>query len=137
MTERSTPATSSPSLSGVSEVVHQRSRLAILTVLYEVGEADFGELRRITGLSDGNLSRHLTVLEEASLVHIRKGFVGRRPRTWVQMSEVGRTAYEHEVQILRGLVASADAAREQAAREPAVRPGGFSPATVDLPVDGS
>ena len=106
------------SLSEASEVVHQRSRLAVLTVLYEVGEADFGELRQVTGLSDGNLSRHLTVLEDAGLVDIRKGFVGRRPRTWVNMTSAGRTAYEHELQILRGLVASADAARD-AARAPA------------------
>ena len=105
------------SLSNASEVVHQRSRLAVLTVLYEAGEADFGELRRVTGLSDGNLSRHLTVLEEAGLVDIRKGFVGRRPRTWVNMTTAGRAAYEHELQILRSLVASADAARE-AARAP-------------------
>jgi len=104
------------SLSEASEVVHQRSRLAVLTVLYETGEADFGELRRVTGLSDGNLSRHLTVLEEAGLVDIRKGFVGRRPRTWVTMTSPGRAAYEHEVQILRSLVATADAARDAAER---------------------
>ena len=121
------------SLSDASEVVHQRSRLAVLTVLYEAGEADFGQLRRITGLSDGNLSRHLTVLEEAGLVDIRKGFVGRRPRTWVNMTVSGRSAYEHEVQILRGLVASADAAREAAGATARARGpiGGLRGAPVD------
>ncbi len=122
-------------MSGASEVVHQRSRLAILTVLYEIPEADFGELRRITGLSDGNLSRHLTVLEEAALVDIRKGFVGRRPRTWVRLTDAGIAAYEHEVHILRTLVASADAVREASRR--VVEPGTVSltPALADVPID--
>lgn len=105
----------SPSLVDASDVVHQRSRLAILALLYEVGEAEFAEIRRITKLTDGNLSRHLQTLEEVGLIHLRKGFVGRRPRTWIELSEDGASAFEHEVQILRRIVAAADSAHQEEA----------------------
>lgn len=98
-------------LSGAAEVVHQRSRLSILGVLYELGEADFVEIRRITKLSDGNLSRHLQVLEEAQLVSVKKGFAGRRPRTTVRLMAKGRNAFEGEIQILRSVIEAADAAQ--------------------------
>lgn len=107
-------ATVAASLSEASELVHQRSRLAIMTVLYEMGEADFVEIRGIAKLTDGNLSRHLQVLEDAGLVSVRKGFVGRRPRTVVRLSAQGRRAYEEEIQMLRHLIAGADAVRRGA-----------------------
>lgn len=96
------------SLSQVSEVVHQRNRLAIVALLYEVGESDFTEIRRVTGMTDGNLSRHLAALEEAGLVDVHKGFRGRRPRTTVELTAAGREAFEHEVRILRSIVEGAE-----------------------------
>ncbi len=102
--------TAAASLSEASDVVHQRSRLSILAVLYEVGEADFVELRGITRLKDGNLSTHLQVLEEAKLINIRKGFVGKRARTAVSLNAKGRAAFEEEIRILRNLVSAADTA---------------------------
>ncbi|MGH9128281.1 MAG: winged helix-turn-helix domain-containing protein [Acidimicrobiales bacterium] len=103
----------------LSDVVHQRSRLAILSALYEVGEADFAFVRRVTGLTEGNLSRHLQILESAGVVGIDKGYVGRRPRTWVRISDAGVKALEDEITILRKLVANVDTVDPSARKPPA------------------
>ncbi len=92
----------------LDEVVHQRVRLGILAVLVEADRADFGYLKGALGVTDGNLSRHLQVLEEAGLVKITKAFEGRRPRTWVASTKPGRAAFAAEVGALRELIAGAD-----------------------------
>lgn len=88
----------------LDDVVHQRVRLGILAVLAEADRADFAYLRGALGLTDGNLSRHLAVLEEAGLVRIRKLFEGKKPRTWVQATARGKAALEAEVVALRDLL---------------------------------
>jgi DNA-binding MarR family transcriptional regulator len=92
-----------PSLN-LDDVVHQRVRLGILAVLAEAPKADFGELRSILKLTDGNLSRHLTVLEEAGYVSQEKMFEGKRPKTWVSITKPGRKAFDDEVAALRALL---------------------------------
>ena len=62
----------------LDDTVHQRVRLGILAVLSEASRADFGFLRDTLGLTDGNLSRHIAVLEQAGLVAVEKGFEGKR-----------------------------------------------------------
>lgn len=103
----------------LDDTVHQRVRLGILAVLAEARRADFAYLREALSLTDGNLSRHLGVLEDAGLVEIEKRFEGRRPRTWVQATKAGRAAFAEEVAALRELVARAD----DAARTAPPRPG--------------
>lgn len=76
----------------LDETVHQRTRLGILTVLAEVGSASFTHLRDTLELSDGNLSRHLRVLEDAGYVTIDKTFRGRTPHTAVAATDEGRAA---------------------------------------------
>jgi len=98
--------------SRLDDVVHQRVRLGILAVLAEADQADFGYLKESLGLTDGNLSRHLQVLEEAGFVHITKAFEGRRPRTWVSPTKPGRAAFARELAALRELIASVDAPRK-------------------------
>jgi DNA-binding MarR family transcriptional regulator len=88
----------------LSEVVHQRHRLGILTIAREVDQVEFSYLRDTLDLTAGNLSRHLTVLEEAGLVAIEKGYAGRRPRTWVHLTPQGRTALDEELRLLRRLL---------------------------------
>jgi DNA-binding MarR family transcriptional regulator len=88
----------------LSEVVHQRHRLGILTVAREVDQVEFGYLRDTLDLTPGNLSRHLTVLEEAGLVAVEKGYAGRRPRTWVRITPQGRAALDDELRLLRRLI---------------------------------
>jgi len=92
----------------LDDTVHQRVRLGILAVLSEARRADFGYLRDALELTDGNLSRHLAVLEQAGLVKVEKGFEGKRPRTWVQATRAGRRALAAEVKALRELIAIVD-----------------------------
>ncbi|HEX2179976.1 MAG TPA: transcriptional regulator [Actinomycetota bacterium] len=74
----------------VDRLIHEPGRLAILTLLSSVKSADFLFLQRTTGLTKGNLSSHLTKLEEASLVKISKRFVHKKPNTSVELTAVGR-----------------------------------------------
>ncbi len=94
--------------SGMDDVVHQRVRLGILSVLAQSGDADFTYLRDVLGATDGNLGRHLTVLNEAGYVSINKTFEGRRPRTWVSITKEGRRALGREVRQLRQLIDGLD-----------------------------
>ena len=89
----------------LSDVVHQRTRLGILALLVPVESCDFSFLRDSLHLTNGNLSRHLQVLEEAGYVHISKGFVGKKVRTSVGITDAGRQAFNHELNSLRALVA--------------------------------
>lgn len=89
---------------GLDDVVHQRHRLGILTITGEAGRAEFGYLREALSLTAGNLSRHLSVLEDAGLVQVEKGYKGRRPRTWVRITGRGRSALAAELDVLAGLV---------------------------------
>jgi DNA-binding MarR family transcriptional regulator len=90
--------------SGLDDTVHQRHRLGVLTITAEAQRADFGYLRDALGLTPGNLSRHLTVLEDAGLVQVEKGYEGRRPRTWVRITSDGRAALALELSALTELV---------------------------------
>jgi DNA-binding MarR family transcriptional regulator len=89
----------------LDDTVHQRVRLGILAVLREAGRADFGYLRDALELTDGNLSRHIAVLEQAGLVKVDKGFDGKRPRTWVKATRAGRAALKAELAALQELIA--------------------------------
>jgi DNA-binding MarR family transcriptional regulator len=90
----------------LDDAVHQRTRLGILAVLCEGGRADFTYLRDILGLTDGNLSRNLSKLEDAGYVRIDKVIEGRRPRTWVSATRAGRAALSAEIVALQEIIAS-------------------------------
>jgi DNA-binding transcriptional ArsR family regulator len=81
-------------LAALDRMVHEPARLAILTVLSACKSADFVFLQRTTGLSKGNLSSHLTKLEESGLVAIAKAFAGKVPKTTVTLTDVGRVQVE-------------------------------------------
>jgi DNA-binding MarR family transcriptional regulator len=74
----------------LDRLIHEPARLAILTVLSSVRAADFVFLQRTTGLTQGNLSSHLTKLDDAGLVRIEKTFVAKRPNTNVALTPDGR-----------------------------------------------
>ncbi|WBB53891.1 transcriptional regulator [Verrucosispora sp. WMMD573] len=84
--------------------MHQRVRLAILTVLSETQECTFSTLRDELKLTDGNLNRHLRVLEQATLLQVIKGYEGRRPTTWLRLTRQGRAALRAEITALEQLV---------------------------------
>ncbi len=76
----------------IDKLVHEPARLKILTYLYQLEGADFVYLMHKTGLSRGNLSSHLSKLEEAEYVIIEKKFVDKIPRTMIVLSEKGQNA---------------------------------------------
>ncbi len=88
----------------IDDLVHQRARLGILAVLVEAERADFGYLRRVLELTDGNLGRHLEVLRDQGLVATTKSVAGSRPRTWVSITDAGRAALATEMGALRRLL---------------------------------
>ena len=79
----------------LDRLVHEPGRLAILTVLSSVKDADFVFLQRATGLTKGNLSSHLSKLEDAELVAIEKRFVRKKPNTNVALTAEGRQRIAH------------------------------------------
>jgi DNA-binding MarR family transcriptional regulator len=88
----------------LDETVHQRTRLGIMTVLHEAGEADFAFLRDTLNLTDGNLGRHIEVLAAAGHVAARRAYDGRRTRTFVSLTAQGASALQVEVEVLRTIV---------------------------------
>lgn len=81
-------------LTDIDPLIHASARLMILTYLYVVDSADFVFLKNMTGLTWGNLSTHLSKLEDAEYVEIEKTFKGKKPHTMVQMTEKGRSAFQ-------------------------------------------
>lgn len=78
----------------LDRLVHEPARLAVLTALSACKNADFLYLQRLTARSKGNLSSHLSKLEDADLVSIETGFVGKVPNTHVSITAAGRHAIE-------------------------------------------
>ena len=91
-------------INGLDEVVHQRVRLGILAVAHQARWVEFGFLRTTLDLTGGNLGQHLSVLEKARLVHIEKGYEGKRPRTWVTLTPEGEKALRDEIAHLKQLI---------------------------------
>jgi DNA-binding transcriptional ArsR family regulator len=89
------------------ELIHQPTRLAIVSLLAATEWAEFKFLRDNVALSDSALSKQLTTLEEAGYVEIRKGFVGKRPRTWAKLTIIGRAAFQLHIAALQEIVAQA------------------------------
>ncbi len=75
-------------------IIHAPTRLAILSILLTVESANFTFLKESTGTSDGNLSTHLTKLEESGFITIEKSFKDKKPQTICAISEKGRTAFK-------------------------------------------
>jgi len=82
------------SLTGVDRLLHEPSRMIIVAILAAVESADFLYLQRETGLTKGNLSVHLSKLEEAGYVNIEKTYRGKVPLTLCRLTDEGRTAFD-------------------------------------------
>ena len=90
------------------DVVHQKVRFGALVILSETDRADFGYLRTSLDVTDGNLSTHLKALESAGYVQITKEFVANKPRTWVEITPSGRSAFGAEIDLLRSIIRDKD-----------------------------
>ncbi|MBQ1046928.1 transcriptional regulator [Micromonospora sp. C51] len=104
MTDTADPNDTHPA-TGLDDVVHQRVRLGILAITHEARRVEFGYLRTQLDLTAGNLSKHLSVLGEAGLIEVEKGYEGRRGRTWITLTTAGDTALADEVERLKLLIA--------------------------------
>jgi DNA-binding transcriptional ArsR family regulator len=116
-TEKRTPARFA--YEGLDRVIHERARLSVLTSLVAHPQGLlFGDLKQLCGLTDGNLSRHLQVLQEAGLVTIAKGFDHNRPQTRCRITARGRKRYLDYLGVLEQVVRdAAAAARREGAEE--------------------
>jgi DNA-binding MarR family transcriptional regulator len=92
------------SLTDVDRLIHEPSRLMILTILNSVQKADFVYLQRETGLTRGNLSVHLTKLSDAGYIEIQKTFNGKMPQTICQITDTGKAAFIKYTEYLKNVV---------------------------------
>jgi DNA-binding MarR family transcriptional regulator len=115
---------------GLDRVIHERARLGVLTSLTAHPKGlVFSDLRRLCGLTDGNLSRHLAVLQEAGLVEVSKGLGGlarNRPQTLCRITPEGRRRFLDYLAVLDQVVREAAAAARSAPSEGPL--AGLSPA---------
>lgn len=96
------------SYDGLDRVIHEKARLGMLTSLAAHPKGlSFGELKQLCGLTDGNLSRHLKLLQEAGLVDVQKGYENNRPLTTCRMTSVGRERFLEYVGVLEKVIRDA------------------------------
>ena len=81
-------------ITNIDRLIHEPSRLTIMAHLYVVESADFLFLIQQTGMTWGNLSVHISKLEAAGYLEVKKEFLGKKPHTVVNLTRQGRTAFE-------------------------------------------
>jgi DNA-binding MarR family transcriptional regulator len=92
-------------IQGLDPVIHPLPRLSICAILAAGPQwVDFRTVHETTGLSDSMVSKHARALEDVGYLEVRKGAVGRRPRTWFRLTTFGRTRYREHLALLRKLV---------------------------------
>jgi DNA-binding MarR family transcriptional regulator len=99
---------------GLDRVIHERARLSVLTSLITSPKGlTFGDLKQLCSLTDGNLSRHLQVLEKDGMVAIEKGYDRNRPQTVCRITAAGRRRYLEYLETLEQVVKDAAKAGEK------------------------
>ncbi len=96
---------------GLDRVIHERARLSVLTSLTRYPKGlRFNDLKALCGLTDGNLSRHMQVLQEAGFVEVEKSFEQNRPQTTCRLTADGHKRYMEYLAVLEQVVRDAAAA---------------------------
>jgi DNA-binding MarR family transcriptional regulator len=123
--EKSSAGEGRYSYDGLDRVIHEKARLGILTSLLSRPEGIvFNDLKSLCSLTDGNLSRHLSMLEEAGLISIWKGNQGNRPQTLIRITDVGRAKFQEYLLELERVIRDAlPQAQPQTKSGDAFRPG--------------
>jgi DNA-binding MarR family transcriptional regulator len=93
----------------LDDVMYQPVRFSIAAALAAAAELEFSTVRDVVEISDSLLSQHAARLEEAGYLNVRKGHVGKRPRTWLSLTAEGRAAFADHVDALRAIVEAAPA----------------------------
>lgn len=111
---------------GLDRIIHEKARLSILTSLIShPAGLSFNELKSLCALTDGNLSRHVAVLQEAGLVAVTKGFEGNRPHTTCALTPAGRQRFMDYLNELERVLKNAAGATSAS---PSTVPGSLKPA---------
>ena len=106
MSKETQPATFA--YDGLDRIIHEKARLGIMTSLIShPGGLGFTELKQLCNLTDGNLSRHIGVLQEAGLINVKKSFVANKPHTNCTLSAKGRREFTKYLQVLGQIVKAA------------------------------
>lgn len=93
---------------GLERVIHEKARLGIMaSLIAHPGGLVFNDLKDLCSLTDGNLSRHLQLLQETGLVEVWKGQNKNRPQTLVRLTNSGRTRFQEYIAVLESVVADA------------------------------
>jgi DNA-binding HxlR family transcriptional regulator len=102
---RKTPSHSPFAYDGLSRVIHERARLGVLTCLVTHPKGlPFPQMKKLCALTDGNLNRHLQVLQEAMLVSLAKGTDRERPQTLYRITALGRKRYLDYLSVLEQVI---------------------------------
>lgn len=88
-------------LKELNPIIHSQLRLAIMTILLSVDEADFNYLKEQTQATSGNISVQLEKLSSAGYIQVNKEFIGKKTRTSCRMTEEGKRAFEEYVETLK------------------------------------
>lgn len=114
---------------GLERLIHEKARLSIVSSLaaYPQGLL-FTDLKELCALTDGNLSRHLQMLQEANVVEVWKGFKNNRPQTLVRLTRQGRQRFVEYINVLERIVADAAGAQEESQRDARGFPDGLATA---------
>lgn len=91
-------------LENINKAFESRARLGIMSVLMVDEKVDFTTLKEALQLTDGNLASHLRALEEAQYLHVEKQFVGRKPNTTYNATDMGREAFQNHLDALEQLI---------------------------------
>src|SRR5438046_5644094 len=114
---------------GLERVMHEKARLGMLTSLMAHPDGLlFGDLKELCSLTDGNLNRHLKVLQEAGLVEVWKGIKRNRPQTLCRITAEGRKRFLEYIETLEKVIADAAEAAASRATAPRGMLKGWSPA---------
>ncbi len=89
----------------IDRVIHEKGRMAIMSLLGATPELSFTEIRDLLQMTDGNLSMHIKTLQEAGYLSIAKSYRNRRPLTTLALTPEGRTAFDRYVNLLADIVA--------------------------------
>ena len=117
------PAAPKFAYAGLDRLIHERARLSVLTSLAVHSKGlRFGDLKKLCGLTDGNLSRHVQILQAGRLIEVSKSFENNRPQTLCRLTGEGRKRYLHYLavleQVVRDATGAAGAARKAAPGAP-------------------
>ena len=90
--------------SEIDRLIHEPARFQVMALLYVIESADFTFIMNQLGLTWGNLSAHITKLEEGGYVAVEKGFKGKRPQTMLSLTKEGRKAFQDYRQTMKQML---------------------------------